>query len=99
MDAAMDIRNGRVDYCAVIRDSNGHVMAVGFDHHVFSDDADIAKIEALHFGIWLANEISLSTFVVEADLLQTTQFVSGICHTHTKLYYIILEIQILFLAR
>lgn len=86
MDAAMDIRNGRVDYCAVIHDSNGHVMAVGVDQCVFSDDVDIAEIEPLHFGIWLANEISLSTLVVEADLLQTTQFVYGICHTHTKLY-------------
>lgn len=51
MDAAMDIRNGRVDYCAVIHDSNGHVMAVGVDQCVFSDDVDIAEIEPLHFGI------------------------------------------------
>lgn len=47
----MDIMNGRVDYCVVIRDSNGHVMAVGVDQCVFSDDVDIAEIEPLHFGI------------------------------------------------
>lgn len=56
---------------------------------------DIIEAEALHFGVRLASEISLSPLVVELDSLQVTQFVNGECHTRTELFWIISEIQML----
>ncbi len=91
VDVVVDKVNGTVGYGAVIRNSDGVVMAVGVDQGIFSDDVDIAEAEALRFGIRLASEISLSP-LVELDSLRVTQFVNGKCHTRTELFWIISEI-------
>ena len=89
VDAVVDKENGKVGYGAVICNSNGHVMFVGVDQGVFSDDVDIAEAEALRFSILLASETSLSPLMVKSDSLQVIQFISSKCHTRTKLFYII----------
>lgn len=58
MDVAVDKVNGRVGYGVVMRNSDGHVIAVGAYQGVFSDNVDIAEAEAFRFGVQLASEIS-----------------------------------------
>lgn len=55
-----------------LRNYKGSVILGGADICVYSNDVNVAKAEALHFGLRLTREAGLSPLIVRSDSLYVT---------------------------
>lgn len=64
-DAAISSKNQRVGLDALIKDSNGKVVAFGINQSSLNDTISFAEAEAVQWGFHLARASALTSLIIE----------------------------------
>ena len=78
VDAALNSKNLSAGVgAAVIRDSNGKIVAAGVNQNLLKGSASLAEAEAMLWGLQLARNTDVSSLIIESDCLEVVQLVNN----------------------
>ncbi|KAH9688162.1 reverse transcriptase domain-containing protein [Citrus sinensis] len=93
VDAALNSENRSAGVGAVIRDSNGKIVAAGVNQHLLMGSASLAEAEAVLWGLQLARNAAVSSLIIESDCLEVVQLVNNTKGSRSEIFWTILAIQ------
>ncbi|KAJ4713163.1 Ribonuclease H-like domain containing protein [Melia azedarach] len=95
VDASIDEKKRLVGLGMVIRDSKGEIMAAAGKRTEFYGDVELAKVEAIRFGVQIATESGLVPMIIESDSMNAVMLVKGKTSSIKEIYWVISDIQML----
>ncbi|KAH9781766.1 putative reverse transcriptase/RNA-dependent DNA polymerase [Citrus sinensis] len=93
VDAAFNSKNLSAGVGAVIRDSNGKIVAAGVNQNLLKGSASLAEAEAVLWGLQLARNADVSSLIIESDCLEVVQLVNNTKGSRSEIFWTILAIQ------
>ena len=92
MDATINTKNQIAGVGAVIRDSNGKIIAADINQIDLKGPVSLAEAKVVQWGLQLAKEADLTSLIIKSDCLEVVQLVNNTKGSRTKFFWTILEI-------
>ncbi|KAH9696063.1 putative reverse transcriptase/RNA-dependent DNA polymerase [Citrus sinensis] len=93
VDATTNSKDQKVGLGAVLRDSNGRVVAAGIKQASFRKDVSFAEAEAIQWGLQIAKEAAAASLIVETDCKDMAELLNNTKGSRSEIFWIISEIQ------
>ncbi|KAK9209155.1 hypothetical protein WN944_001519 [Citrus x changshan-huyou] len=93
VDVAINTKNQIAGVGAVIRDSNGKIIAAGINQIHLKGPVSLAEAETVQWGLQLAKEADLTSLIIKSDCLEVVQLVNNTKGSKTEIFWTILEIR------
>ncbi|KAK9180484.1 hypothetical protein WN943_029693 [Citrus x changshan-huyou] len=93
VDVAINTKNQIAGVGAVIRDSNGKIIAAGINQIHLKGPVSLVEAETVQWGLQLAKEADLTSLIIKSDCLEVVQLVNNTKGSRTEIFWTILEIR------